>query len=172
MACFAAYLPKMKILQWSILALASWAISGKWHFYAIRFWCQPQCHGRICGQQLILSRKLMSERPICDQSRRMLLLSPTECHRNSVISSRLPMRCLKLMPFWHPLFPNYQQHETPPPILLALMVLKARGFTAKLNGLANFWLTMLSAASLTESMPKRPINPALIHPLNAVATHL
>ena len=46
----------------------------------------------ICGQQLILSRKLMRERPICDQSRRMLLLSLTECHRNSVISSRLPMR--------------------------------------------------------------------------------
>jgi hypothetical protein len=31
--------------------------------------------------------------------------------------------------------------------------------------LANFWLTMLSAASLTESMPKRPINPALVQPL-------
>jgi len=51
-------------------------------------------------------------------------------------------------------------------------VLRARGFTAKLNGLVNFWLTMLLATSLTGSMQKLLINPALAYPLNAVATHL
>ena len=60
-------------------------------FLVIRFWCQPQCHGPICGQQLILSRKLMNESPICGQSRRMSWLSPTGCRRISVISSQLLM---------------------------------------------------------------------------------
>ena len=113
----------------------------------------------------------MNEKPICDQSRRMLLLSPTGCPRTSVISSQLPMRYLKSMPFWRRPFPNYRQRETRHQTFPALTVLKARGFTEKLNGLASFWLNMLSAASLTESMLKRLINAALIYPLNAVATH-
>ena len=65
------------------------------------------------------------------------------------------------MPFWHRPFPNYRQREMVRHIFLALKVLKARGFAAKLSGLANLSLNMSSAASLTGSMTKRPIKAPL-----------
>ena len=42
------------------------------------------------------------------------------------------------MPFWHRPFPNYRQREMVRHIFLALKVLKARGFAAKLSGLGEF----------------------------------
>ena len=90
----------------------------------------------------------MNERPICDQSRRMLLLFPTESHRNSVISSRLPTRCLKSMPFWHRPFPNYQQRETSSPDFSGLEGVEGTRFHREIERLGEFLVEYVISGEL------------------------
>ena len=135
----------------------SLAISGKWPFYAIRFWCQPQCHGPICGQRLILSRKLMRRKADLRSVTPHVVVvpnrvSPQQRHFQQIADALHEVNAILAPPISElSAARNLRQ------IFLALKVLKARGFAAKLSGLANFSLNMSSAASLTGSMTKRPI---------------